>query len=216
MAENNDYFDDLLAADAVVLLDGLGLDGEQAEPEITARAMRRRLKQDVKELGRRGALRDLLKEIPPPGEQLHIISKGLFNFWTYCPIISELLARPIEKLYCATWMVNAQGVKECLKMIDAGLVRECYWIVGKYLKNRDPAIFYQLATGIQTRGAGFVKAIENHAKLMLIEAPPCYLSITGSANMSENKRAEATQVVNDFGVYKFYQEFFNEARGEAW
>ena len=161
-------------------------------------------------------MRDLLKEIPGPGEQVHIISKGLFNFWTYCPVISDLLARPIEKLYCATWMVNAQGVKECLKMIDAGLVRECYWIVGKYLKNRDPAIFYQLTNGIQTRGAGYVKAIENHAKLMLAEAPPFFLSVTGSANMSENKRVEATQVINDEEVYKFYQKLFAESRAEQW
>ena len=213
--EDFDYFDELLAADA----DSFPIfDDEDAhiEPEISSRALKRRLKQNLKKLGQRDELRDLIKELPAPGEQIHIVSKGKFNFWTFCPVISELLGRPIEKLYCGTWVVNVQGVKECLQMIDAGLVKKCYWLVGKYLKNREPSVFYQLTDGIRKRDAGYVKAIETHAKLMLIEAPPFYLSLTGSANMSENKRVEDTQVTNDLDVYQFYQLLFDESKGAQW
>ena len=213
--EDYDYFEEMLAADADVfpIFDD---EDAQNEPEITSRALKRRLKQDLKKLGQRDELRGLITTLPAPGEQIHIVSKGKFNFWTFCPVISELLNRPIERLYCATWMVNLQGVKECLQMLDAGLVKESYWLVGKYLKNRDPSVFYQLSDGIRKREAGYVKAIETHAKLMLIEAPPFYLSATGSANMSENRRVECTQVTNDKDVYDFYRLLFEESKGAQW
>lgn len=157
-------------------------------------------------------MRELIKAIPEEGETLHVVSSGKFNFWTYVPVINELINQPIDVLYCASWMVGAQCVKELFQLMDAGIVRESRWVVGAYLKSRDPEVYRQLLK-LEEKKRGWVKAMETHIKLILIDSPPYYLTVTGSANMSENKRLEGTQLTNDRDVYEFYKIVLDEAKG---
>ncbi len=206
---DDDFFTDVYPTFNIGFDDGEGM--ESGAPKITPRTLRLRVKQDLKKLGQRSNLKSLFKSVPADGEQVHIISAGMFNFWTFTPVVQEILNRPVESLYCATWMVNAQSVQECLDMMDAGQVRKACWLVGKYLKARDPSTFYRLNEGVKRR-AGWVKAIETHIKIILIESPPDFITITGSANMSENKRLEGAQVTNSRETWEFYKAMFEEAK----
>lgn len=216
-----DFFNEFMDDDEEALF--YGLESNSADewlaayedgvaPTITPRALRNRAKQDLKKMGRRESLRELIKAIPEEGETLHVVSSGKFNFWTYVPVINELINQPIDVLYCASWMVGAQCVKELFQLMDAGIVRESRWVVGAYLKSRDPEVYRQLLK-LEEKKRGWVKAMETHIKLILIDSPPYYLTVTGSANMSENKRLEGTQLTNDRDVYEFYKIVLDEAKG---
>lgn len=216
-----DFFNEFMEDDADAFfygLESIGADGvaceeDDGKPQITARALRTRAKQNLKKTSQRETLRDLLKTIPRVGETTHVISSGKFNFWTFVPVIHGIINQPIDALYCATWMVNAQSVKELVQLLDAGIVRESRWIVGNYLKTREPLIYSQLKTELETKGRGWVKAMETHIKLILIESPPFYLTVTGSANMTENKRLEGCQLTNDRDTFEFYKIVLEEAKG---
>lgn len=215
-----DFFNEFMDDDEEALFYGLESNSGEwlqayedgAAPTITPRALRNRAKQDLKKMGRRESLRELIKAIPEEGETLHVVSSGKFNFWTYVPVINELINQPIDVLYCASWMVGAQCVKELFQLMDAGIVRESRWVVGAYLKSRDPEVYRQLLK-LEEKKRGWVKAMETHIKLILIDSPPYYLTVTGSANMSENKRLEGTQLTNDRDVYEFYKIVLDEAKG---
>ncbi|MBR0226121.1 MAG: hypothetical protein IJL92_08705 [Thermoguttaceae bacterium] len=212
MIDDNDYYSDALDfnADDPFLDAAFDDDGLDSRDRITPRSLRRRLKQDLKKMGQRDALSALVNKLPAKGEQIHLIASGKFNFWTFVPVVSTLLNRDIEALYCGTWMVNIQSVVELRAMLDAKLVKKSFWLVGNYLKSRDPTVFYQLTEAVKDRG--WVQPLETHIKIILIAAPPYFLTITGSANMSENKRLEGSQITNDKRLYEFYRDMFEEAK----
>src|SRR5664279_780356 len=61
-------------------------------------------------------VKDFLTGIPEPGETWHIVSNGKYDYWTFVPVILDLLTEPAREFYGSTWTMNRGNVKELLDL----------------------------------------------------------------------------------------------------
>ena len=187
--------------------------GDETKETISPRAIRRRARQRMIRQRQKQSLRDIIKAPPEPGETIHVVSASKFNFYTWTPVLVDFLG-VADEFYCATWSVNLQSVNSLLEEIDAGRIKRAAFAVGLYLKRREPVVYTKLAEGLTRRGVGWVKSLETHAKVLLLanEARGDFLTIEGSANLTDNPRVEQYALTNDRPLYEFHKEWFEEVR----
>ena len=105
--------------------------------------------------------------------------------------------------------MNRANVTELLDLYDAGKVRAVAILTGTYFKRREAAVCNTLVSGLLDRGQRY-RAFQNHAKVLLLAAPPDFLTIEGSANFTANPRLEQSVVTNDRELYDFHRSWFEE------
>ncbi len=161
---------------------------------------------------RQEALEDFYRALPGPGESLHIVSNGKFDYWMFVPVTLRLLGRPAVELYGSTWTMNRQNVLDLLALLDAGRIGRAAILTGTYFKRRETAVANTLIEGLGARGQRY-RAFANHAKVLLLAAPPDWIVVEGSANFTANPRLEQTVVSNDADLYSFHRAWLEEMLG---
>jgi hypothetical protein len=157
---------------------------------------------------RQEKLEDFFQELPAPGESIHMVSNGTFDYWNLCPVMLRLLNRPAT-FYGSTWTMNRSNVLQLLNLFDQKKLTSVAMFAGLYFKRREPAIYSVLASGLIDRGQRFL-CFENHAKIMLIGADPDWIVIEGSANFTANPRLEQNTVTNDRQLFHFHKEWMDD------
>ena len=171
--------------------------------------MRMRAKAEMKTALRKESAREILGELPAPGESIHIVSNGKFDYWAFVPILCELLAKPVTQAYFSTWTLNRACCKELMELLDAGTIEQCGFLTGIYFKARESAVYATLVNGLESRGCRF-RALENHSKITLLAADPYYIVMEGSANFTANPRIEQNTIYNSKELFDFHAGWFNE------
>jgi hypothetical protein len=162
---------------------------------------------------RQEKLEDFFKELPQPGETLHVVSNGSFDYWNFVPLTLQLLERPAV-FYGSTWTMNRSNVLQLLALYDQKKLTSVTMFSGLYFKRREPAVYTTLASGLIDRGQRFL-CFENHAKIMLIGAPPDWIVMEGSANFTANPRLEQNTVTNDEQLYLFHKSWMDDLLANA-
>lgn len=157
---------------------------------------------------KREALDLFLTELPEPGETWHIVSNGTFDYWTFCPTILRLI-RPRVATLAGTWTMNRSNVNEMFDLFDAGKLCSISILTGTYFKTRESSVANTLIEGMIQRGQRY-RAFQNHAKVMLISAPPDYYVLEGSANWTANPRLEQNTLSNDRALWDFHKTWMEE------
>lgn len=147
--------------------------------------------------------------LPEPGESIHIVSNGRFDYWNFCPVILSKTAKPARSFYGSTWTMNRANVLDLLGLYDAGKITAVSILTGTYFKRRESSVCNTLVEGLLSRGQRY-RAFQNHAKVMLLEMPPDYFSIEGSANFTANPRLEQTVISNERSLWEFHRAWFEE------
>ncbi len=160
---------------------------------------------------RQEKLEEFLDRLPEPGETLHVISNGSFDYWNFVPVTLQLLARKDRErrpavFYGSTWTMNRSNVLQLLGLYDQGKLSNVTMFSGLYFKRREPAVYTALASGLIDRGQRFL-CFENHTKIILIGAPPDWIVMEGSANFTANPRLEQNTISNDRALFDFHQDW---------
>jgi hypothetical protein len=95
---------------------------------------------------------DLLEGLPQPGEFIHLVSNGSFDYWSLCPIMLEMLGARGATVYASTWTLNRPNALEMLQMLDDGRIGQFHLLTGTYFKRRESAVFATIANGLLARG----------------------------------------------------------------
>lgn len=161
---------------------------------------------------RQEQLREFLTAYPAAGETWHIVSDGRFDYWAFCPVLLDLLGRPARSFYGSTWTMNHRNAQELLDLIDRRRILKAAILTGTYFKRRESAVANLISTGLLARGQRF-RAFQNHAKILLLEAPPDFLVLEGSANFTANPRLEQNTLTNDRGLLEFHKEWMEGILG---
>lgn len=179
---------------------------------INARAMTIRARREVAAVGKKGRLLDLVPNPPRHGEQIHAISPGDFDYWTWIPQMLEWFGRRPTDGYFSTWTMNANNVRELLELIDRGTIATAAVLTGLYFKRRESAVYAQLITGLESRKMRY-RAFRNHAKVTLLHPRGTrdYITVEGSANFTANPRLEQYCITNDRGLHDFHREWMETA-----
>jgi hypothetical protein len=162
---------------------------------------------------RQEKLEEFLRELPKPGETLHVVSNGSFDYWNFAPVTLQLLGRPAV-FYGSTWTMNRSNVLQLLSLYDQKKFSSVAMFSGLYFKRREPAVYTTLASGLIDRGQRFL-CFENHTKIMLIGAPPDWIVMEGSANFTANPRLEQNTISNDRELFHFHKDWMEGLLAKA-
>lgn len=178
---------------------------------ITPRMLRADLKRATLTMTKREHLSEMLTAKPPKGAAIHAISNGQYDFWTYVPVVLDLIGHA-DEFYGSTWTLNRANCEDMFRLYDEGRLGSIGFLTGTYFKRRESAVYATLMEGIQARGQRYV-CLENHAKVVLLgnRASDDWLVIEGSANFTANPRIEQYCIVNDRSVYDFHRAWMEEA-----
>lgn len=155
-------------------------------------------------------LASFFETLPAPGETIHMVSNGRFDYWLLAPRTQELIGHPCT-FYGSTWTMNRANVLQLLQLFDTGRFDQIAILTGTYFKKRESAVANTLIEGITSRRQRFL-AFQNHAKVMLLGCAKSdtWISIEGSANFTANPRLEQNTVTNDRDLYRFHQTWMDD------
>jgi len=165
---------------------------------------KRRLQAEMKEK----RVENIIGELPKPGESIHMVSGGRFDYWNFVPVILRMNGDIAACAYFSTWTLNRQCVTELLDLFDSEKIKSIRFLTGLYFKRRETSVYAQLATGLLKRKQQ-LRALENHAKIILLDMAPNYYVMEGSANFTSNPRIEQNCLTNDESLFRFHQGWFD-------
>ncbi len=153
----------------------------------------------------------MLASPPATGESVHVVSGAKFDFWTWVPVMLQWIGRS-ESLYCSTWTLSRANAVELFEVWDAGKIGLAHFLTGTYFKRRETAVYSLLLNGIRQRG-GRYRAFQNHAKVLLLDAPAGgqWIVVEGSANLTSNPRTEQYVITSDRALWEFHRDWMEEA-----
>jgi len=172
----------------------------------TGRSHRISARRRFERIRQKQSLLEVIPEPPAPGESIHVIGTGLYDFWTFVPQFIDWIGHA-ARLTCSTWTLNRPNAVEFFEIWDAGKIETADFLTGLYFKRRESAVYAFLLEGIRARG-GRYRAFRNHAKVLLLENPDrnAWITVEGSANLTSNPRLEQYVVTNDRALYDFHRE----------
>lgn len=178
-------------------------DAQLPEPRILTTRERKR---KVVRATRREYLGDFLLALPAPGETIHFVSNGHFDYWDFVPVMLDLIGRPVDDLCVSTWVMSRENSLELLELYDTGRIKHFSVLTGDFTKRRDPAVINNLIAEMRKRELRYM-ASKNHTKIFLFNADPDYYVIEGSANLTANPRIEQNVITRDRELYDFHRDW---------
>lgn len=170
------------------------------------------------------ALTSLIQELPPEDTDLYIVGNGaggtfrlhdnpnVFEFGHFIPVLVEMLGNKGVTLFCSTWTMNRQHGLNMLSMLDDGRLTALTLFTDTYWKRREAAVANEIIAGLMERNQTYL-SFKNHVKcIALANADHTrFVTVTGSANLSAQPRAENYTLTTHPAAYLFYRdEFFLE------
>lgn len=119
-----------------------------------------------------------------PGKLVEFVSAG---DWSTHELLFYILSKtgPAD-VYIATWSMGEYAARWLLRMLEDGMITNLVGVIDFRTKNRHPDAF-QLAKNILAK----MRLCSLHAKVTVIENKDWCITITGSANYTNNPRIEA-------------------------
>jgi hypothetical protein len=191
-------------------LDLWGESQVQTTRQPTARVLRREAKDRFVRGLKRETLKALIPTPPAPGECLHIVSNGRFDYFGFVGLILEWIGRA-DSLYGSTWTMSRGNATDLLKFYDDGKIGRITLASGNYFLKRESAVAATILQGLRDRGQRFT-CWENHAKIILLNnvAADAWYVVEGSANWTANPRTEQNILLNDRAVWEFHAAWLEE------
>lgn len=216
-------FDDF---DALLHTDDLETVRQLRRPALVARAAARR--QFVNGL-KKQALTELIPTLPPPNTDLYVIGNGAgaekkwtpggidaqcFDFGTFIPHLVALLGGRDCTGYISSWTMNRNHALAMIELLDAGALGRLTVFTDPYFARREPGVYAELVTGLQRHTPrGRYLSFKNHVKAICLATADGSrtVTVTGSANLSAQPRAEQYVLTTAPDVYRFFVTEFFEA-----
>jgi len=195
----------------------------------TPRRMRKAAKHRYLSISKEQSLHKLINELPAPGTDLWIITNGdgtqrldneQFEFGHFIPVLAEMLGGSCV-CYLSTWSMNMDHAQALLDALDTGLLKSLSMLSDRSFQGRKSAIAATLIEGLQARHQRY-KTFPNHAKVLALASSDNtrFCVVFGSANLSQQPRAENYVLTTDpeaycFVVDEFFESIFHAHQGKA-
>jgi hypothetical protein len=147
---------------------------------------------------------DILAHLPQPGESLHALMTGLYDF---LPLVGHVITHypaPCAELRIATLAFNSRNTHEITQLVDGGAVRRVSLLCSDFFAKHNKAEFAEAVRELRQRG-------------MRIAAPRCHAKVTclhfeggaklvfeGSANLRTNGNIEQFALFNDAALHDWH------------
>lgn len=116
----------------------------------------------------------------------------------------------IEEMYLATWTISKQNISRLKLAIESGKLKKLTMVFSSTLKAANPALYASLVGALKDFENVKLKEINSHAKTFSISNGTDFLTVSGSANWSENPRIENFLLLNDKDLFEHHKDWMSE------
>jgi hypothetical protein len=190
-----------------------GFPGLPSANRPTAGDCRQRAHAFKASLRRKAQLRkaaEVIPQLPLPGESLHCLLTGYFDFALVLTCVLRSRPVPCEHCRIATLSFGARNVQEMSGWLDSGIVRRLTLLCSNFMEKASPKEYRAAIEELVERRGQVVGSARCHAKLVTLAfADGMRLAFEGSANLRTNRNFENMTVVNDPGIHDAWAEFID-------
>lgn len=116
----------------------------------------------------------------------------------------------ITEMYLATWTISKQNIKRLKESIESGRLKSLTMVFSSTLKPANPSLYASLVGSLKPFENVKLKEINSHAKTFSISNGTDFITVTGSANWSENPRIENYLILNDKELFEHHKNWMSE------
>jgi hypothetical protein len=116
----------------------------------------------------------------------------------------------ITEMYLATWTISKQNIKRIKEAMESGKLKNLTMVFSSTLKGANPALYASLVGALKQFDNVKLKEINSHAKTFSVTNGKDFITVTGSANWSENPRIEKFLILNDKNLFEHHKDWMSE------
>lgn len=117
----------------------------------------------------------------------------------------------IEEMYLATWTISKSNIERLKTALDSGKLKSLVLVFSSTLKPANPSLYASLMSNLKNRSNVKLKEINSHAKTFSIsDKNGNFITVSGSANWSENPRIENFLILNDENLFNHHKDWMSE------
>src|SRR5262245_20486535 len=153
---------------------------------------------------------DILARLPEPGESLHALMTGLYDFLTLVGHVITHRPAPCAWLRIATLAFSSRNTHELAALLDGGAVACAALLWSHIFANHNNAEYAEAVRELGGRGVR-VAAPRSHAKVTCLEFEDgAKLVFEGSANLRTNGNIEQFALFNDAELHDWHALWIDE------
>ena len=181
--------------------------------KLNAKASKKIDTKDLRQTTRDNNFRELMENdfngLPSENKYFAIKTNGTSDCGSIFSYILEEW-NEINEMYLATWTISKQNIKRLKEAIESGRLKELTLVFSSTLKPANPALYASLVGSLKEFENVKLKEINSHAKTFSVTNGKDFITVTGSANWSENPRIENFLILNDKSLFEHHKEWMSE------
>jgi hypothetical protein len=174
---------------------------------------RRRAQQFRASLRRKAQLRkaaEVLPNLPGPGESLHTLLTGYFDFALVLTCVLRSRPAACEHARIATLSFGPKNTQEIARWLDERLVARVTLLCADFMAKASPKVYQGAVRELVEQRGQVVGSARCHAKVVTLAfADGLRLTFEGSANLRTNRNMENLCVVNDPGLHDWHAQWID-------
>jgi hypothetical protein len=154
--------------------------------------------------------REVLKNLPGPGESLHVVATARMDLADVLAVLLERLG-PCDRVRIATLGYNRRNLATLLGWLDRGQVADVALVASKFFRSHNGDLWAKTVAEFRRRKQR-AACCDSHAKVVALEfASGDRLSIERSANLCGNGSGrEQFAVINDAGLEAWHAAWIKQ------
>lgn len=117
----------------------------------------------------------------------------------------------IHEMYLATWTISKANIERINQALESERLKNLVLVFSSTLKPANPALYAALVGRLKGKANVKLKEINSHAKTFSIsDGKGNFITVSGSANWSENPRIENFLILNNESLFEHHKEWMSE------
>jgi hypothetical protein len=191
-----------------------GFPGLPSAQRPKAEDYRRRAQEFRASLRRKAQLRkaaDVIPNLRGPGESLHTLLTGFFDFALVLTCVGRCRPVPCEHARIATLSFGPKNTQEIARWLDERLVARVTLLCADFMAKACPEVYQGAVKELVEQRGQVVGSARCHAKVVTLAfADGLRLVFEGSANLRTNRNMENLAVVNDPGLHDWHAAWIDQ------
>jgi hypothetical protein len=188
---------------------GLPSAGRPAAGDLGQRA--REFKASLRRRAQLKRAADAVPHLPGPGESLHTLLTGFFDFALVLTCVLRSRPVPCEHARIATLSFGSRNVQELAGWLDDGIVRRVTLLCSDFMEKSCPDEYRAAIAELVDQRGQVVGSARCHAKVVTLAFEDgLRLVFESSANLRTNRNMENLTVVNDAGLHDWHAAWIDQ------
>jgi hypothetical protein len=151
------------------------------------------------------AAAEVLPHLPGPGESVHTLLTGAFDFLLVLTCVIQQRPAPCEHLRVTTLAFSRRNTQELARLLDGGNVRRLTLLTSDFMAKSNPGIYQGAVKELAEERGQTVASARCHAKVCCLAFEDgLRLVFEGSANLRTNKNWEQVTAINDADLHDWH------------